>query len=94
MSIEGQTKGHKTMKTKAEINLEKSIAYHAANPDRAGEPVATCSIFPKGLRVAPYDFDGMKGYCIVHADTGAVFKLYYTTEYEAINRIKNYYCKD
>ena len=74
--------------------LEKQMKYHAANPERVGEPVAKCKIFPNGLCVAPYDFDDFKGFCIVHAHTGEVFKYYYPTEYEALNRIKNYYCKE
>jgi hypothetical protein len=74
--------------------LELDMKYHAANPERVGEPVATHSRHPNGLRVAPYDHNGMKGFCIVHAHTGEVFKYYYRTAFEAINRITNYYCKE
>ena len=74
--------------------LELSMAYHAANPERVGEPIATSKNFPNGLRVEPYDHDGLNGFCIVHANTGEVFKFYYRTEFEAINRIKGYYCKE
>ena len=74
--------------------LEKEMKYHAANPERVGTPFATSKLFPNGLRVAPYSFDGLEGFCIVHAHTGEVFKYFYFMESQAEARIKNYYCKD
>lgn len=76
------------------LKFQKQMEYHAANPERVGEPVATSKLFPNGLRVEHYDFDGMKGFCIVHAHTGEVFKYYYLTAFEALKRIKDYYCKE
>lgn len=77
-------------KTKLELEME----YHTANPNRVGEPIATSKTFPNGLRVEPYEWEDMRGFCIVHAHTGEVFKMYYPTAFEAIKRITGYYCKE